>query len=362
MSIDKLTFSNFRNLENNTIALHADLNFFLGKNGSGKSSLLETLFYLGHGKSFRTAKFENLVRNGQSDFVVSALNENNNRFGVSRSLLNNDVEIRVNGVKFNKLSELVRNIAVQIITPESFGLFVGGPKERRKFVDLGMFHVKHAFQEQWKVFAKILKQRNAYLRSGIDDSQLSYWNEEFCRTSKVIANLRQEYLNELKEELIAWLKILIPELEPDIGIVYLQGWSSKKELEAIIADNYKREKERGYSLYGAHRFDIRFQFKGKSIENYFSRGQQKLFLLALTFAQSKLIERVNRVKPVLLIDDIGAELDTVSRSAFYEAISQLKCQLLISAIDEEALKPIIPKDNNYYMFHVKHGKISEISK
>ncbi|WP_448567611.1 DNA replication/repair protein RecF [Thalassotalea ganghwensis] len=362
MSISKLTFNNFRNLENTTLTLHSDINFFVGDNGSGKSSFLETLFYLGHGKSYRTGRYEVLIKHEEKQFIVSALNDDGKRFGVGRYLDSNDVDIRINGVKFNKLSDLVKNIAVQIITPESFGLFAGGPKERRKFVDLGMFHVKHQFQEQWKNFAKVLKQRNACLRQSYSNDQLKFWNDKFCEASKQIASLRNEYLTELKEELINWLQLLIPNLEPEISIVYLQGWNSKKELAEIIESNLIRERERGFSLYGAHRFDVRFHYKGKAIESFFSRGQQKLFLLALTFAQSKLIEKVKRVKPVLLIDDIGAELDDRSRTAFYNAISTLDCQLFITAIDEQALKPIIPNDNNYYMFHVKHGKISEISK
>ena len=87
-----------------------------------------------------------------------------------------------------------------------------------------------------------------------------------------------------------------------------------------------------------------------------------MFLLALTFAQAKLIEKVKRVKPILLIDDVGAELDLNSRTLLNNAIGKLNCQVIITAIDKTAVEPLVPTDNNYKMFHVKHGQISAIGK
>ncbi|GAA5131038.1 DNA replication/repair protein RecF [Thalassotalea piscium] len=362
MSIVKLTTNNFRNLDNATLILHPDLNFFIGENGSGKSSLLESIFFLGHGKSFRTSKTENVVQFDQTNFVVSALNCDNKRFGLLRDTRTGSTEIKIDGVKHSKFSELAQNIAVQIITPESFKLFFGGPRERRRFVDLGMFHVKHNFSELWKEFTQILKQRNACLKRNIRGQQFDYWTEQFCFICNTIAQLRYDYLNQIKNELSKWLEILLPDYTDDITVSYLQGWNSKKDLLTILKQNEEREFEKGHSLFGAQRFDVRFQYKGLAVENLLSRGQQKLFLLALTFTQTKLIEQVKRVKPILLIDDIGAELDIHSRMAFYQSISEVNCQIFISAIDYQALEPIIPSDNNYNMFHVKHGKISAISK
>ncbi|XQW85150.1 DNA replication/repair protein RecF [Thalassotalea piscium] len=362
MSIVKLTTNNFRNLQNDSISFHPNFNFFVGENGSGKSSLLESIFFLGHGKSFRTQKVDNVVLFDKDSFVVSVLDANNKRFGLLRNLANGTTEIKIDGLRHHKFSELAQNIAVQIITPESFKIFFGGPRERRKFVDLGMFHVKHIFSEQWKEFSQILKQRNACLKNNIRGQQYIYWTDKFCESCNNIASLRKDYLNQLKVELNKWLTYLLPEYIDDISITYLQGWNSKKSLLAILEQNVNREFEKGHSLFGAQRFDVRFQYKGLAIENLLSRGQQKLFLLALTFAQAKLIEQVKRVKPILLIDDIGAELDINSRTAFYQSINELNCQIFITAIDKDVLEPIIPKNNNYYMFHVKHGRISAISK
>lgn len=356
MSVKELHTINFRNLASNKLALHSDLNFLVGDNGSGKSSLLESLFYLGHGKSFRTSKVDSLIQIGFDDFIISVKSNENTQLGIQRNKLG-ESKIKINGLASSKLSDLAKNIAVQIVTPESFKLFFGGPKERRKFVDLGLFHVEHSFSSEWKLFQRVYKQRNACLRTKLGLEQLDYWTDEFCRLSENIASLRKGYIESLKQELHYWLKIMLPTYGKDISIQYLQGWNNKKELSDILQENKYKELEKGFSLYGAQKFDIRFLIDNASIEHRLSRGQQKLFLLALTFAQSKLIEQVKRIKPILLIDDIGAELDHSSRKAMFLAYQQLNCQTIISAIDRVALEPLIPDDNNYNMFHVEHGQI-----
>jgi len=261
-------------------------------------------------------------------------------------------------------------------------LFFGGPKERRRFVDLGMFHVKHSFSQQWKSFNRVLKQRNACIRLGNNttesNSMLEYWTEQFCQMSIEVALVREEYVSAIITELNLWLAILLPNLESRVTVQYLQGWPQKRTLQDVLAVNKEREASYGYSLYGAHKFDVKFLLDKQSLETQLSRGQQKLFLLALTFTQAKLIERVNRVKPILLIDDIGAELDVNSRSALSKALEMLDCQVLITAIEEGVLQPFFERFNNnsnacydneslklqqteyYKMFHVKHGNVSEI--
>ena len=361
MSVKQFSTFNFRNLKHEKIELHSDLNFIIGDNGSGKSSILEALFYLGHGKSFRTNKNESLIANGFDLFAINVKTNTQRSLGVDRTI-KNESTIKIDGVKETKLSELAKNIAIQIVTPESFKLFFGGPKERRRFVDLGLFHVKHQFPTLWKDFNRIHKQRNACLRNKIRNEQSLYWSEQFCLASEKIAGVRAEYIAELTAELSFWINILLPDSSDSIEIRYLQGWNSTKELNELLFENMEREYERGHSLYGAHKFDVKFLLGKFSLENTLSRGQQKLFLLALTFAQAKLIEKVKRVKPIILIDDIGAELDINSRKALANAYLHFNCQTIITAIDRFALEPLVPDDNNYKMFHVEHGQISVMSK
>lgn len=359
MTVARLTTQHFRNLNSTAIDFHPRMNFFVGDNGSGKSSILEAVFFLGHGKSFRTSKLDSLACYEQSKFVVSVKDEKGCRLGLSRDLTSGLTSIKIDGIHHSRLSELAKNIAIQIVTPESFKLFFGGPKERRRFTDLGMFHVKHDFSSQWKQFARVLKQRNACIRNNEDVRTLSYWTEQFCQLSLGVSEQRRTYIEALIVELRVWLVILLPLISDRVSVQYLQGWPQKKDLHEVLSINSERETSFGYSLYGAHKFDVKFLLDKQPLESILSRGQQKLFLLALTFAQAKLIARVKRVKPILLIDDIGAELDTNSRVALSSAIESLNCQVIITAIEKNVLYPFAEQDSSdkYKVFHVKHGEV-----
>ena len=359
MAITHLLVDGFRNLENDRISLNSDFNVIVGDNGSGKSSFLEALFFLGHGKSFRTSNYLRLIKHNHQQFALNVATNNDKSLGVVKTN-NGDTFIKIDGEKRYRLSELAENIAIQIITPESFKVFFGGPRERRKFIDLGMFHVKHSFSQLWKEFNTVLKQRNACLKAKLSTEQIAYWTESFTQLSEQITELRSDYIENLSCELNVWLNILLPDLNDQVRLHFLRGWTRSKELSEVLSFNQVKEYEKCTSLYGAHKFDLRFVINNVAIEQVLSRGQQKLFLLALTFAQAKLIERVKRVKPIIMIDDIGAELDTNSRKVLLQACQMLNCQTIITAIERSILEPILPKDKNYKMFHVKHGQISAI--
>jgi DNA replication and repair protein RecF len=371
MSISKLSTHNFRNLVSVNIDLHPSLNFFVGNNGSGKSSLLEALFFIGHGKSFRTSKLETLAHNDIKNFVVTVKNTDDLLLGLSKDFVTGTTLIKINGKRYSRLSDLAKNIAVQIVTPESFKLFFGGPKIRRRFFELGMFHVKHQFSDVIRQLNQVLKQRNACLRNSLDQQSYDYWTEAFCTLSQQVGEARSKYIADLIAELPIWLGFLLPSLANSITVQYQQGWPTKKSLVETLKVNYERELAFGYSLYGAHKFDVKFMVGKQHLDNQLSRGQQKLFLLALTFAQANLIARVKRVKPILLIDDIGAELDKHSRIFLANAIDKLNCQVLITAIDEEALNPLlidfkvseqeINDKQKYHMFHVEQGGILPVN-
>lgn len=362
MSVSRLYIKDFRNLSEQVVDFNKELNLIVGDNGSGKSSLLEAIFFVGHGKSFRTLKSDNLIASNTKGFTVSTKDLDSNVLGVSKNKNELNFSIKINGEKKNRLSELAKVLAIQVITPESFKLFFGGAKERRRFLDLGLFHVEHDFQVQWKLFTRILKQRNACLRSKITDSNFLYWTDEFCKSSEIISEYRNRYTQSLKSELTHWLNILLPHAPGKIEIQYFRGWNQKKSLQEVLSEQIDKERMQGYSHSGAHKFDFRFLIDKEPIDLKLSRGQQKLFLLALTFAQSKLMKEVTPLKPILLIDDVGAELDDNSRTLLADAIKELECQVVLTAIDKSALLPMIKNDNNYKMFHVKHGEISEIGK
>lgn len=363
MSLARVNTECFRNLSPGVIELSASLNIILGENGSGKSSLLEAIFLLGHGKSFRTTRYKDIANLNKTYFVVSGKTSSDTNLGTKRDVEAGTSIYKVNGFKQEKLSEFVKNLAIQIVTPESFKLFFGGPKERRKFLDLGLFHVEQSFSSQWKAFKKILEQRNACLKNGIKGREFSYWTDAFCEYSDILSELRLRYVNMLVQEVNHWTGIInvLGLDDAEVSIELYKGWSTKKDIRDVLNTNVEKEYAFKHSLSGAHKFDLKFLINKRPIESLLSRGQQKLFLLVLTLAQTSLIKKVKQIKPILLIDDVGAELDEQSRSLLANAIAVLNCQVVMTAIDRNAIEPLVQANKNYKMFHVKHGNVSEIS-
>ena len=147
MSLSHLSLNNFRNIEALTLEPVNGINIIYGENGSGKTSLLEAIYFLSHGKSFRTAKHKNIIQHQQDKFVIhgrKALHDLSIPIGISKNQAG-ETSLKIQGKTSRKISELAQLVPVQVITPESYSLFFGGPKERRKFLDLGLFHVEHDF-------------------------------------------------------------------------------------------------------------------------------------------------------------------------------------------------------------------------
>jgi DNA replication and repair protein RecF len=369
MSVIKLTTHNFRNIQNHqTINFHPHINFISGGNGSGKSSIIEAIFLLGNGKSFRTHESKQIITQGDSQFAVNAIDELGNSKGISRHSILSNITLKYNGQNVTKLSEFARTTAVQLITPESFQIFFGGPKARRKFFDLGVFHVEHCFANDWRQFSHCLKQRNALLKQK-DLTLLDYWTQQFCELAELITNYRLQYVDKLITEFKSWLTLLLPEFSETITLTPQIGWPQGKELYSLLKEHQEKEKIFGHTLYGPQKFDLKFQISRNgqtfNLEQVLSRGQQKLFLIALILSQTILLQRNISHIPVLLFDDFGAELDKHSQHLIAEALLKLDCQIIITAINDSVFSVFFSErenQNNYKMFHVKQGEITPLVK
>jgi len=359
--LSKLDITNVRNLESASIDCHSQANIIYGVNGSGKTSLLEAIFLLGRGRSFKHRDLR-LVVNRQSDhLVVSAkvfntVSQSSHQLGVMRSA-KGDFEARCDGKNLQASVELAKELPIQLVDAHSFSLLEGGPLQRRQFLDWGVFHVEHCFSDLWRRFQKLLKQRNQLLRRGrIDEDCLRAWTAELVPLNEQITEQRKEYLAQLEQYIIPVVECFAGLGE--VALEYSQGWP----VGAMIADVFKADRDRdiasGTTSHGAQRADIGIFVDGVAAADRLSRGQSKLLVYALKLAQAAHYQSVTGKTCVFLLDDLPAELDADNRADVLAYLDGLGCQYFVTGVDKQDFS-CSPDSADKQMFHVEHGVISD---
>lgn len=361
MSLKQLSLSQFRNIETLAIEPSEHINVFLGDNGSGKSSILEAIYFLSHGKSFRTNNTKLLIRHEQNQCVVygkKSLHHLSIPVGISKNQ-QGESSIKIQGKPAKRMSELAQLLPVQVITPESYSLFFGGPKERRRFLDLGVFHVEHDFINAWQQFSQVLKQRNALLKTRPNkySDQIKYWDKEFVRLSEVVNRCREAYISRFNGAFFDKIITNLPFAE-GLEIRFSSGWKKGADLHEELESYFERDVKLGYTSRGPHKCDFNFYSRGLSVEQVLSRGQLKLLLYALKITQNELIETQSNKSSILLIDDLPSELSSDTVELVARLLSFCQSQLFITAIDEKSIASVVePMKRELKMFHVKHGSL-----
>ena len=367
MLIHKLNITDVRNLKSVSIQPSPFINIFSGLNGSGKTSLLESIHILGLGRSFRTARINPIIRSGAEKYTIFGLFESLSTarhypVGVSRGINDDVSEIKVLGEKVKSSSDLAKLIPIQVINPETFKLLEGSPRLRRSFLDWGLFHVKHEyFFPVWKKLQKVLKQRNSLLRHGIiNEPELAVWTREFTKAAMLVDEMRQEYIEQLLPYFYEMLS-MFSSLE-NISISYYRGWDKDQTLDAVLKKGLQRDIQSGYTQAGPQRADIRVRVRKHNALDILSRGQIKLVVCALKLAQSLLLSKATSNRCVFLVDDLASELDRHHREALCGLLQQMKSQVFITCIEQNLLTDYWLPDTDCKMFHVEQGQIELIEK
>lgn len=360
MALKRLTVTAVRNLHPVTLHPSPRINIIYGSNGSGKTSLLEAIHILGLARSFRSTKLQPVIQHGLDAYTVfgevSTQDNLIHAIGITRSR-QQDYQIRINGETIRSASQLAEVLPLQLINPESFQLLEGAPKQRRHYMDWGVFHVEHQFLPMWQRLQKSLKQRNSLLRRGrIKRSMLVPWETELVMAAERVDEHRQAYLQQLKPVFNAILTQLI-KLD-ELSISYYRGWDKDKGLAQVLDDQFDRDAQLGYTQSGPQRADLRLRIRGMNAADILSRGQQKLVVCALKIAQGYLLkEQGSQQNCVFLVDDLPSELDAKHRKALCGLLEDLQCQVFVSCVDAEQLLDCWENDTPLSMFHVEHGHI-----
>ncbi len=264
------------------------------------------------------------------------------------------LRLRLNGREERSIARFARLLPIQVITTECTRVLTEGPGERRALLNWGVFHVEHGFADAWRNYRRALRQRNHSLRQR-DARTTIAWEPTLARAGEAVHRAYSRYLERMlpKAERLAasWL----PELS--LSWIYRRGWGENQELRGALASNRDRELERGYTLAGPHRADLRLRALGTDARSVLSRGQLKLAVIALQLAQLGLHGELAQTTPVLLLDDLAAELDDQHLRDILAVLDLSNAQTVLTTLEPDRLRSITSPGK---MFHVEQGHVTEM--
>jgi DNA replication and repair protein RecF len=327
MTISRLDIHHLRAISSARLVLNPRCNIFHGSNGSGKTSLLEAVYVLGNGHSFRTRDIDALISREQESLTVFAQTDKGDSLSLQKSKAGTFA--RLNQRACSRRSELASFLPCQVFYQDIFDIIDAGPSVRRSLLDWGLFHVKHEYHVLWKDYRRVLKQRNALLRQKAQRFLFTPWDRQLVDISESLHETRALYC----EEWFTLFKEMLGELTTfDCQPHYEKGWDKKrtgKGLKETLDDQFEMDTLRQHTHSGAHQADIGFDVDHLKAKQTLSRGQQKIVLIALKLAQSRFLSE----HCVYLFDDIASELDMSHLHRFFDMLSRIKGQFLFTALE-----------------------------
>ena len=333
MILKTLRVQNFRTHSDFILEIGEKSTLISGANGSGKTSLLEAIYFALQGTSFRSSDKEILRNDGSSWFRIDLKDSKDSL----RTIIFNDAvqkskkQFLVDGNKKARLSANLR-IPVVLFEPDDLQLLSGSPTRRRNFLDYFLSQIFPSFQLALTRYNKALKQRNNLLkRDNVSKDELFPWNLMLAEYGAEIISKRQDFL-ELLNSKIEEVYFEISGVKDEIKIDYLGEKVSKNEILAILSKNIERDKILGYTNFGPHKHDIQFIFNKKPAQNVASRGENRSLVLALKFIETDILADLTSKRPIVLLDDVFSELDDDRQKLLTKHFS--KYQTIITSTNE----------------------------
>jgi DNA replication and repair protein RecF len=351
MSLAELRLEDLRCLERADLELDPQLNLISGDNGSGKTSLLEAIYLLGRGRSFRTRYTTQLIRHGAQRLWVHGrtIPEPGHALGVECSR-DQGLQIRIDRAPAASRIELLEAFPVQVIDPGIHRLVEEGPSQRRRWLDWAVFHVEPDFVRHWQAYMRALRQRNAALQTGADPTP---WDAELVRFGELLTAARSRLINAIQPH---WSAVLASLGAVSASLGFFRGWGRELSLAESVRAHQARDHERGITGVGPHRFDVLLRIDGHAAREVVSRGQQKLLGIAMAVAMARYLADGAAHPSTLLLDDPAAELDTDRTGALLSTVRELSSQLVVTALNAEDTRLGIPGA----VFHVERGSVERL--
>lgn len=369
MFISNLKLINFRNYNDLEIDIHNNLNIFIGNNAQGKTNILESLYLMGFGKSFRTNKDKDLIKMEREIAYIKVQAEK--RYGdisIEMRLWNNKKkEIKINGGSISKLSEILGNINIVIFSPEDLKLIKEGPSERRKFIDREISHINKRYYHNIISYNRVLYQRNNLLKK-IDRNKslintIDIWNDKLIQFGTEVILKRREFINRINS-LSRLMHRKITDGRENLEVKYQSNIKieDKDDYEKIskkfklkLEKTQEKDIERGYTISGPHKDDLGLYINNIDIRNFGSQGQQRTAALSLKLSEIEIIKGEIGEYPILLLDDVMSELDINRQKFLIKSLKNVQTFITITEIPE-LMAPLV---KDAYIFNISNGKVSK---
>ena len=360
MSLEWLDIQRVRNISHTHLNLSPGINLIYGANASGKTSLLESVYFLASSRSFRSHSTHAMIQQGEQDCLVLGRGSRQGqpyRLGVQRDR-EGARDIRINGTVAVRTTDLVRVMPTLQLGPETIELIPGPPALRRRFLNWGVFHVEQDFTALWEEAGRSLRQRNLALRSGVAGRlELEAWTAQLVRCAEKLDRARANYVAEYEPVFQA----VVAELSglKEVRFDYYRGWAAGVALADIYAEELLDDQKRGHTSKGFQRADVRMRIAGQPAAAVCSRGELKSLAWSMVLAQGALARGEHPLAGMLyLIDDLASEFDLEHRRRVVQFLHGTGNQVLLTGVDKAVLIEACHGVEES-MFHVKQGKVEE---
>lgn len=342
MKIKELKLLYFRNYTSLNIDTHPSLNIFFGDNANGKTNIIESIFCLSLGKSYRTKSDNECIMFGETAAAMSCvLNKNNKNLDIMLGISNKGKSAKIAGVKKSKLTEFVGELNVVLFSPEDLQIVKGSPSLRREFINREFYQFSRIYHKYHLMYQHLLKQRNSYLKdmkkNPKDEISLTYLETLTIQLVKIAMYITRERVSFVEDiAKLAYENMLnisngneILEIKYKSSILDALGISSVSDAkfseENIVELMMKKSLDdimRGNTKIGPHQDDLEFFINNLEARTYASQGQQRSIVLSLKLSEINYLKQKTGDTPVLLLDDVLSELDKNRQLKLLEAIDE----------------------------------------
>jgi DNA replication and repair protein RecF len=352
--LKRISLLNYKNFSEVTIELDSKINCFVGKNGIGKTNMLDAIYHLANGRSYFNPLAVQNIKHNEEFFVVDGEFEKNGRQEqILCSLKKGQKKIlKRNGKIYEKFSDHVGLIPLVIISPADRDLIVEGSETRRKFIDNVISQLDNSYLQQLIQYQKIIIQRNALLKyfalnHVFENDTLSIYNEQLNTLGHVIFEKRKNFLADFIPIFNHYHQDITNSAET-VQLVY-QSDLFENDTLTLLEQNLQKDRALQYTSVGVHKDDLSFEIDNHPIKKFGSQGQQKSFLIALKLAQFDFVKKQSGEKPILLFDDIFDKLDEFRVSKIIEMVNNEEFgQLFISDTHPERTENIVKTTHQSY--------------